>query len=94
MNAIQGNIGDNAGVFHLGAWVSGDMTLGDWGVKRKDNNFVNAGKAKQHVVQILARWQASPAANYFKVAISGSHSPQVPLAATRWLADNIVGRQP
>ena len=75
-------------------WSLAGMYLGDWGVKLKDNRFVDAGKAKAQVVQILARWQASPAADYFKVAVSGSHSPQVPLAATRWLADNIVGRQP
>jgi hypothetical protein len=31
-NAIEGNIGVNAGGFHLEAWPSGDITLGDWGV--------------------------------------------------------------
>ena len=31
-NAIGGNIGTNQGSFHLGAWPTGDMMLGDWGV--------------------------------------------------------------
>ena len=31
-NAIDGNIGTNLGGFHLGAWPTGDMKLGDWGV--------------------------------------------------------------
>src|SRR5208283_1966362 len=32
LNAVAGNIGTNLGGFHLGAWLPGDMTLGDWGV--------------------------------------------------------------
>ena len=31
-NAIDGNFGTNVGIFRPGAWPSGDMTLGDWGV--------------------------------------------------------------
>jgi len=31
-NAINENIGINQGIFHLAAWVPGDMTLGDWGI--------------------------------------------------------------
>ncbi len=31
-NAIDDNIGTNQGTFQLGAWPTGDMTLGDWGV--------------------------------------------------------------
>ena len=31
-NAIDGNYGTNVGTFHLGAWQTDDMTLGDWGV--------------------------------------------------------------
>jgi hypothetical protein len=31
-NAVAGNVGTNLGVFQLGAWVPGDMTLGDYGV--------------------------------------------------------------
>jgi hypothetical protein len=36
-NAIQGNIGGSTGSFHLGAWVAGDTTLGDWGVDTADH---------------------------------------------------------
>ena len=36
-NAVQGNIGSNLGGFRLGAWVRGDMTLGDWGVSTADH---------------------------------------------------------
>jgi hypothetical protein len=31
-NAIDGNFGTNSSHFYLGAWPTGDMTLGDWGV--------------------------------------------------------------
>ena len=31
-NAIDGNVGTNSNHFYLGAWPTGDMTLGDWGV--------------------------------------------------------------
>ena len=36
-NAINGNIGTNLGDFHLGAWPTGDMTLGDWGVNTSNH---------------------------------------------------------
>ena len=36
-NAIDGNFGTNAGCSHPGAWPTGDMTLGDWGVNTANN---------------------------------------------------------
>ena len=36
-NAIQGNIGTNQGSFQFGAWPTGDLTLGDWGVNTANN---------------------------------------------------------
>jgi len=36
-NAIDGNFGTNLGSFHQGAWVSGEMTLGNWGVNTVNN---------------------------------------------------------
>ncbi len=36
-NAVRGNVGTNLGGFRRGAWPSGDMTLGDWGVDTADH---------------------------------------------------------
>ena len=36
-NAIDGDFGTNQGSFHLGAWSTGDMTLGDWGVNTSND---------------------------------------------------------
>jgi hypothetical protein len=36
-NAVRGNVGGNPSGFQLGAWVPGDMRLGDWGVNTADH---------------------------------------------------------
>jgi hypothetical protein len=75
-------------------WMLAGIYAGDWGV---GSSFVDAEKARQHLLQILAQWPESSEANFVRTNLrwneqSGqtefNHFPQQHAAVTQFLKDS------
>ena len=50
-------------------WMLAGIYLGDWRVKEQSSEFVSVDKARNHIVQILAHWQDSDEASFYRDAM-------------------------